>query len=343
MKKLLIIRFSALGDVAMTIPITYSLARQNPDLEIVFLSKPSLTKLFFNAPKNFKLVTIDVKGRHKGITGLTRLFLELKKENFDIVVDLHSVLRSHFLTKLFRLIGIKTATIHKGRAEKERLAHRHNKHLKQLSTSFDRYLKTIHEAGIDFRPDFTSIFEGGKGDLSLLQDFLPPKTEKWIGIAPFAKHTGKIYPIEKMEEIVSLLSRETVKIFLFGGGNHEKGILDKWADHYPNVICTIGKIDMEKELILMSHLDGMITMDSGNMHLASLVNCPVISIWGATHPFAGFYGWKQSKENAIQIDLSCRPCSVFGNKACYKGDYACLNQIEPTSIVRQVKRLFLHQ
>lgn len=343
MKKILIIRFSALGDVAMTIPITYSLARQNPDLEIVFLSKPSLSKLFFNAPKNFKLITIDANNRHKGLGGLMRLFLELKKEKFDVVVDLHSVLRSHFLTKLFRLIGTKTATIHKGRAEKERLAHRQNKHLIQLPTSFERYLTTLHEAGIDFQPDFNSIFEAGKGDLSRLHDFLSPKSQKWIGIAPFAKHDGKIYPLEKMEEVVCLLSKEEVKIFLFGGGNLEKAVLDRWADNYPNVICTIGKIDMEKELILMSHLDGMITMDSGNMHLASLVNCPVISIWGATHPFAGFYGWKQAKENAVQIDISCRPCSVFGNKPCYKGDYACLNQITPTSIVRQVKRLFLEK
>ncbi len=341
MKKILIIRFSALGDVAMTIPITYSLARQNPDLEIVFLSKPSLTRLFFNAPKNFKLVTIDAKGRHKGFAGLIRLFLELKKERFDVVVDLHSVLRSHFLTKLFRLSGTKTTTIHKGRSEKERLAHRHNKHLVQLPTSFERYLKTLEEAGIKFQPDFTSIFENGKGDLSILQDFIPVKTRKWIGIAPFAKHDGKIYPIEKMEEVVSQLSQNDLTIFLFGGGPLEKATLDKWAENYPNVICTIGKIDMEKELILMSHLDGMITMDSGNMHLASLVNCPVISIWGATHPYAGFYGWKQPKENAIQIDLSCRPCSVFGNKPCYKGNYACLNKIEPTTIVRQVKRLFL--
>ncbi|WP_243347463.1 glycosyltransferase family 9 protein [Parabacteroides sp. FAFU027] len=341
MKKILIIRFSALGDVAMTIPITYSYARQNPDVEIVFLSKPSLTKLFFNAPKNFRLITIDAQGRHKGFFGLFRLFLELKKEKFDAVIDLHSVLRSHFLSRLFRLIGVKTATVHKGRAEKERLTHKHDKHFHQLATSFDRYLKTFHDAGIDFKPDFESIFEDGKGDLTLLADFLPEKRGKWIGIAPFAKHKGKIYPLEKMEEVVGKLSKESVKIFLFGGGESEKVILEKWAATYPNTICTIGKINMEKELHLMSHLDGMITMDSGNMHMASLVNCPVISIWGATHPYAGFYGWQQAKENAVQLDLSCRPCSVFGDKPCHRGDYACLNQITPDAIVAQVKRLFL--
>lgn len=341
MKKILIIRFSALGDVAMTIPITYSLARQNPQMEIVFLTKPSLKKLFFNAPANFRLITLESNDKHKGFHGLFRLFLELKKEKFDAVVDLHSVLRSHILSNLFRLSGVKIATVHKGRAEKERLTHKHDKHFHQLPTSFDRYLKTFHDAGIDFTPDFESIFESGKGELSLLKDFLPAKTEKWIGIAPFAKHQGKIYPLEKMEQVVNLLSKEAVKIFLFGGGDSEKAILEKWAATYPNTICTIGKINMEKELHLMSHLDGMITMDSGNMHMASLVNCPVISIWGATHPFAGFYGWKQAKENAVQLDLSCRPCSVFGDKPCHRGDYACLNEITPTAIVNQVKRLFL--
>ena len=81
---------------------------------------------------------------------------------------------------------------------------------------------------------------------------------------------------------------------------------------------------MEAELALMSHLDVMVSMDSGNMHLASLINTPVVTIWGATHPLAGFMGWNQSEENAVQVDLPCRPCSVYGNKPCSRKDYACL-------------------
>ena len=95
-------------------------------------------------------------------------------------------------------------------------------------------------------------------------------------------------------------------------------------------------ISSKEELVLMSHLDLMVSMDSSNMHLASLVDTPVISIWGATHPFAGFMGWRQSAQNSIQKELPCRPCSVYGNKPCHRGDYACLNQITPQEVFQHI-------
>jgi ADP-heptose:LPS heptosyltransferase len=80
----------------------------------------------------------------------------------------------------------------------------------------------------------------------------------------------------------------------------------------------------------------MISMDSANMHLASLFGVPVISVWGATHPYTGFYGWAQPTGNAVQIDLYCRPCSVFGNKPCYRGDHACMEQLPPELILEKL-------
>ena len=106
-----------------------------------------------------------------------------------------------------------------------------------------------------------------------------------------------------------------------------------------SVYFGIGKLNMRTELNLMSHLDVMLAMDSGNMHLASLVGTPVVSVWGATHPYAGFMGWGQSEKNAVQISLPCRPCSIFGNKPCIRGDYACLRQITPNQIIEKVESL----
>ena len=339
-RKVLIIRFSALGDVAMTIPVVYSLAKQNPETEFVFLSKPALRKLFFNAPTNFKFEEIDFKNRHKGIRGLWKLFRELRKQDYDQIADLHSVLRSHILTFFFRFTGTQIVSIDKQRQAKRDLIAAKPEDKQQLPTSFNRYEKVFRELGFVVNSEFTSIFET-KGDIAKLRDVISEKSEKWIGIAPFAKHTGKIYPIDKMEKVVALLSEENVKIYLFGGGNEEKAILGKWESTYPNVISTVGRIDMEKELILMSHLDGMVTMDSGNMHLASLVGCHVISVWGATHTLAGFYGWNQNPADAVQIDLDCRPCSIYGNKPCNRGDYACLNNITPETLAELIKQRFL--
>ncbi|KAA6328689.1 hypothetical protein EZS27_022447, partial [termite gut metagenome] len=130
-----------------------------------------------------------------------------------------------------------------------------------------------------------------------------------------------------------------VKVFLFGGGKMEQQILDEWVMKYPPVVSMAGKIKMENELILMSLLDVMLSMDSANMHLASLVNTPVVSVWGATHPYAGFMGWNQSAANCVQTDLICRPCSVFGNKKCCRGDYACLFGIKPETIIEKIQTI----
>ena len=166
---------------------------------------------------------------------------------------------------------------------------------------------------------------------------LKPRGEKWIGIAPFAAHKGKIYPLEKMERVIELLlEREpNCRIFLFGGGAEERELLTQWESRHDR--CTCALLDsLYNELVLMSHLDTMVSMDSANMHLASLTGTRVVSVWGATHPFAGFMGWNQSPADAVQTTLPCRPCSIFGNKPCLHGDYPCLNSITPEEIVERV-------
>ena len=156
-----------------------------------------------------------------------------------------------------------------------------------------------------------------------------------MAIAPFAKHVGKIYPPELMKQVVdTLAARPDVRLFLFGGGDGERDILRGWAEGRANVISMAEKRHgFPKELALLSHMDAAISMDSANMHLASLVRVPVVSIWGATHPYCGFTGWKQSDDNAVQLDMPCRPCSVFGNRPCRRGDYACLYGIKPQDII----------
>ena len=98
------------------------------------------------------------------------------------------------------------------------------------------------------------------------------------------------------------------------------------------------KAGLAKELALLSHCNLMVSMDSANMHLASLVELTVVSIWGATHPYCGFLGFGQSEDNAVQLNLTCRPCSVFGNKPCHTHDYFCLTGIAPERIVSAVDR-----
>lgn len=341
MSKILIIRFSALGDVAMTIPVIYSLATAYPMHEITVLSRKPFESLFKTLPSNVRFISADLKGEHNGIKGLNVLYKELKAKKYDYVADFHSVLRSHYLRLRFKLNGVSTASIDKGRSEKKKLAKKNGKNLVQLKSSFIRYYEVLEKLGFKFDLSFNSIFEKGT-DLSEIISLTGEKsTEKWLGIAPFAKHQGKIYPLELQEKVIEHFAYDNrVKVFVFGGGEAEKNIISKWAEKYPAITSMVGKLSMSQELILMSHLDIMFSMDSANMHLASLVNTPVISLWGATHPFAGFMGWNQLPENAIQADLACRPCSIYGQKPCYRGDYACMHQITPGQIINRIEHTF---
>lgn len=345
MSKILVIRFSAIGDVAMTVPVIYSLAKQYPEHEITVLSRESLRSLFLEVPANVHFIGVDLKGKYKGLSGLSRLFAELRILNFDFVADLHNVLRSKYLRYRFCLAGISAAYIRKDRLGKKKLVRRRCKVLKELEPSFSRYEKVFEKLGFTVCPDFTSIYKNGKGDFSLIRSYTGEKGEdKWLGIAPFAKHKGKIYPLHLQEQVIAgLATDKKIRIFLFGAGKEEEAVFDSWTAKYPGSVFRIRELRMNTELVLMSYLDAMLSMDSANMHLASLVNTPVVSVWGATHPYAGFMGWEQSPQNAVQIDLSCRPCSVYGQKPCFRGDYACLNRITPKMIIERIEAVLCKQ
>lgn len=339
MAHILIIRLSAFGDVAMVVPVVYSLAEQYPQHEITVLSRMAWQPLFKELPANVSFIGADLNGKHKGLWGLNRLYSELKAMRFDYVADFHSVLRTKYLALRFNLSNIMVASIFKGRTGKKKLTRQHHKVLENQKSSFRRYADVLEKLGFPVLLNFSSIYGEGKGNFSVIGAIVGPKeNQKWIGIAPFAKHVGKIYPIELQEQVVAYFAANPkVKVFLFGGGKSEQKVFDTWVAKYPSIVSMAGKLNMSTELNLMSHLDVMVSMDSANMHLASLVNVPVISIWGATHPYAGFMGWKQLPVNTVQLDLPCRPCSVYGQKKCYRGDYACLRQIKPEQVIAKIE------
>ncbi len=338
MARILIIRFSAIGDVAMTIPVIYSVARRYPQHEFVVLSRDHLGSFFTNLPPNVKFFGVDLL-QYAGWKGLNRLYRELKGMKFDFVADLHYVLRSRYLSLRFRCNGVRVVHLDKGRKEKKKLVRRKNKVMKPLNSSFERYTEVFEKLGMPVIPDFISVYGSDRGDLDSIVSLTGPKEENiWIGMAPFARHANKIYPLEYQEDIVVRLTQDPrVRIFLFGGGKEEQLVFEQWMEKYPRLVWYGRKLDMEQELILMSHLDVMFSMDSANMHLASLVATPVVSVWGATHPYAGFMGWGQSVKCAVQLELECRPCSVYGNKPCYRGDFACMSQLPVDKVIECIR------
>ncbi|MBO4961307.1 MAG: glycosyltransferase family 9 protein [Flavobacteriales bacterium] len=340
MKHLLVARFSAFGDVAMTVPVLRCFLQQNPDVCITFVSQSYLAPLF-EGIERLTFVPAYLKDKHKGVLGLKRLWKEIivaSDGKIDYFIDLHSSIRTFIFRVFARLSFIPVCYMRKGRKARRKLTKGGiNKH--PLRAIPERYADVFRRCG------FNVSLEKKSGIKQL--PLLPSITEKTgfnpslpsVGIAPFSQYTGKTYPLEEMYKVVeSLAENKDIQVVLVGGRGEEASLLDKWAAPFPNVINAAGKISLSEELSLMSHLNVMVSMDSANMHLCSMVGTRVISIWGATHHFAGFLGFGQSIEDIIEIDdMPCRPCHAFGKKPCRYGTYECMKGIKPHDITSRIK------
>lgn len=341
---LLVIRMSAMGDVALTLPAIRSVLDHYPDLTITLVTRRQFLPFFENIDR-LNGVAADVTGRHKGLGGLWRLYRELRKvHTLGGVIDLHDVLRSRILSLFFRLEHKPVYRINKGRQEKKRLTARSHKRLTPLTHAIERYLDTFKRAGFPANlSNYPNWFSGTVTPESFLRrGELSVKKGPWIGIAPFAKHREKRWPLEKTEALISALDRAGIRMFLFGGGPDETACLQAFANQYPLAVVVAGHLALSEELGLMAQLDLMVSMDSANMHLAALTGIPVISIWGATHPYAGFGPIGNNEQRIVQIPverLGCRPCSVFGNKPCYRGDHACMEWIAPGDVIHKISQV----
>lgn len=321
MTRILAYRFSAFGDVAMTAPVFREFLEQNSGVEIVMVSRKNFESLFSDIPNViFKGVDLD---DYKGFFGLRRLANELVKEfHPDLIANLHDVIRTKILDKIYRRKGLKVFKIDKGKEEKERLTDVWNLDKAQLKKTVERYADVFRKMGFK---------------VELSHQLRPsPHKKSGIGFAPFAQHKGKMLPLDKSYELVKVLAQKH-KIYFFGGGGKETETLERWESQIPNTESLSGKLSLIEELNKISELELMISMDSANMHLASLMGTRCISIWGATHPYAGFLGFGQSEDDVVQVkDLTCRPCSVFGDKECYRGDWACLEELNIQKIIEKI-------
>ena len=296
-KKLLIIRFSAMGDVAMLVPVVHDLATQYPDTSITILTRERLTPFFDWMPSNVETLGVNLKD-YEGLRGLGRLYTRLKPLQFDAVADMHDVLRSKYLRTRFRFAGIPAvAVIDKGRREKKELIGQGQTHA-PLPAMTDRYAQVLSQLGMPVSLSYKQAFDPSGEDLSAVIDLFgkKPEGEHWVGVAPFAAHENKVYPLSKMHEVVKTLSGRGMRIFLFGAGKHESEVLADWEEGN-QVVSICGKMKgLHDEMLLMSQLDLMLAMDSSNMHIASIVGPhhrgqqpslpPMLHLWQGAMPFS---------------------------------------------------------
>lgn len=339
-----VIRLSAMGDVAMTVPVIKAFVEQNEEVKITVVSIP-FYKPFFDGIKNVSFFEVDVKKRHKGFWGLLKLYPDLKKLNIDAIADLHNVLRSKFIRKLFALNGKQVAFTDKGRKEKAALTSLENKEFKQLKSMFERHVETFNKLGFSIDLSHPNFPEKAILSNDILKISGEKSNFKWIGVAPFAQYESKVYPQDLMQKVIyELALNNNNKIFLFGGGKKEIEILNQFSNGKQNVIVVAGKINLKQELQLISNLDVMLSMDSGNAHIAAMLGIKVITLWGATHPFAGFSPFNQPFENCVVSDRNqypLLPTSVYGNKTV-EGYEEVMRSISVGSVVEKIDLTLNH-
>lgn len=332
-----------MGDVAMTVPVLRALVNQHPQLKITVISRPFF-KPFFEGIPNLTFFAFDEKERHKGFLGLLRLFQDLKGLQIDAFADLHNVLRSKIVRNLFALSGKKVAAVDKGRQGKKELIRAENKIFQQLPTMFERHVKVFEQLGFPVDLSSRSIGTQFPEKAVLTPEIaalIGKNYKKLIGIAPFAQYTSKVYPLDLMQQVIDQLALDTTQtILLFGGGAHEIQQLNALAAQHKNMVVVAGKIKFQQELQLISNLDVMLSMDSGNAHIAAMLGVKVITLWGATHPYAGFLPFNQPFENALTADrkqFPMLPTSVYGNKNV-PGYEDAMRTIIPETVVVKIQK-----
>ncbi|NER09896.1 ADP-heptose--LPS heptosyltransferase RfaF [Muriicola jejuensis] len=329
-----------MGDVAMTVPVLLSLLRLNPQLKLRILTRPFFTPIFKDIP-NIEVIAADLKNKHRGIPGIYRLAKTLKKDSISGIADLHNVLRTKILRLFFFGTGLPFIQLNKGRKEKRNLTRWKEKDISPLKSTHERYADVFRKMGysVELKPVDTLARRSAS---KAAEEYAFKESKKLIGIAPFAAFQGKMYPLDLMEQVLEYLNNTNkYKILLFGGGSEEIAHLEEFESHFEHCSSPAGRLSFEQELELISHLDLMVSMDSGNGHLAAMFGIPTLTLWGITHPYAGFTPYGQPMENSIMADRGkypMIPTSVYGNKYP-KGYEQVMQTIEPEIVINRITAL----
>ena len=338
-----------MGDVVLLVPVVKSLVAQYTDVEVTVVTRPKFASFFTDIDRVIPFPA-DVDYTYTGVFGMRDLFRKLmRKAHYDTVIDMHDHMRTIILRTFFKLFGTPVIVFEKGRPAKRAFTRKEKKVTDRLPHTVERYRDALRRAGF---PDFdvterapyfnirSSIVEETR---EWLDTQVAQKAVPWIGIAPFAAHTSKMWPAENYLLVIEmLLSRQPVKIFLFGGGERDIKFFETVKQRFGDAIVIVaGALKIRQELALINMLDLMLCVDSSNMHLAALCGIPLLSIWGGTLPDVGFAPYNYGDESIVQVSrevLPCRPCSVYGTEKCHRGDFACLTFITPDLVVSRIDK-----
>lgn len=318
---ILVIRFSAIGDVALSIPVLKNVITQNRDIEIYMLTKKNHEVFFRNIPSVHVIVYDDVN--HSGIIGLYRFWKQyIRHLPITHIADLHNVIRSKLILFFYFFSTIKKAVIEKDRKEKNNAIANKTIQSKVLKHSAERYADVFRNLG------FSCALQDRSETI-----MVSPKTKYNIGFAPFSKHNTKNISASKIAAILEALQKDIrFQIYLLCAPS-ERNAIQNYCNNQVQFFTS--NSTFEEEFLQLNQLDFILCTDSANMHMASLHKIPTLTIWGGTHPNMGFSSYYTTNTNFMH-DIACRPCSIYGSNTCPLQHYNCMNQIDVNALMANV-------
>ena len=343
MHSTLLVRYSQIGDALIAFPVVYSVAKKCPNDTFTVLTNPKFRGIFRQMPSNVSLLPMVYRKRNIPLRGLVHLFCRYRllltlffSRKYDRVALLQEGTFEKQLRFLLQLRGSRVEQIDlRDFLSPEKLQKREYFQTPSINQC---YIATLERLGYQqVQNEFPATYYKGERQTLALQQAKPPYGKPYVGLAPFSRIPSKMYPLEKMEQVLAYLQQQSsVQILVFGGGEEEQKHAQSWEARYPNVTSLIGKLSFDDELSVITACSLMVSMDSANLHMAALVNTPAVSIWGPSHPGMGYYPYNVSVDYAIQKDLPCRPCSFWGEAKCTASSlYECMD-IAPSHIVDRV-------
>ena len=319
--KILVVRFSSIGDIVLTSPVVRCLKQQIPNATIHFLTKKSFRALVDHNPYIDQVYAID--------KSIDECLIRLKNEKYDFVVDLHNNLRTFSLKNKLR---VPTAAFPKLHIEKWLLVN-FKKEMNDKRHIVDRYFEAVKPLKVvnDSLPCDFFIAPEDEVDVSTYD----LKSNHYIAFAIGAQFATKRMPVEKMKEIISQIE---LPVVLLGGPTDQE--VGKELSQFQNVIDLTGKLTIGQSASVVKQAGVLLTHDTGLMHIASAFQIPIVSVWGNTVPAFGMYPYYPSDSSKFSIHevngLSCRPCSKIGFQACPKKHFNCMNQQNASEIAQDL-------
>lgn len=330
--KILIVRFSSIGDIVLTTPIIRCVAEQIPNAEIHFITKKSFQSILEHHPKIQKLITIE--------KSIDEVISQLKSENYDLVIDLHKNIRT---LGLKRKLGVKSLTFPKLNFQKWLLV-TFKKNKMPDAHVVDRYFEAVKSLGVKNDQKPCEYFMAKTDDVDVDKAFqLSPKS--YVAIAIGAQFQTKVLPLDKIVEIIQKME---APIILLGGPTDVSRATEIIAAlseaKQASIFNAVNQFSLNQSASIVAQAAVLLTHDTGLMHIASCFDVPIVSVWGNTVPDLGMYPYYPNQKEKFSIhevnNLSCRPCSKIGYQTCPKKHFSCMTLQNSDEIAKDVEQRF---